>query len=248
LTSEAQTGLEDAWRCRLDPAPFRRLTEDVLGASSPLPLAAVLQPLALRQAAALASMIAAQGGPPRGLEGLAVRLDRCEDAGQELDAATEVTRSSGGATARLSLATAGGEPVASAALHLVQTRPSNSAAPPGAAARPLPAVALTIHITAEQVARYAEVSGDRNPLHTDRQYCAGLGLPERVVHGSLLATLAQAAAAAGHGTAMSMRFLKPCFVAEELALAVIDKDQGGRVLVHGGDGAVAAVMDWRPVT
>jgi acyl dehydratase len=248
LTSEAQTGLDDVWRCRLDPAPFRRLTEDVLGASSPLPLAAVLQPLALRQAAALASLISAQGAVPLVLEGLAVRLYRCEDAGEELDAAAELTRSSGGATARLSLATAGGEPVASATLHLVQTRPSISAATPGTSARPLPAVAVTMRITAEQAARYAEVSGDRNPLHIDRQYCAGLGLPERVVHGSLLATLAQAAAAAGHGTAMSMRFLKPCFVAEELALAVIVKDQGGRVVVHGGDCAVAAVMDWRPVT
>jgi hypothetical protein len=244
LTSEASTGLDDAWRCRLDPAPFRRLTEEILGASSPLPLAAVLEPLARRQAAALAGLAAARGGQPLVLEGLAVRLARCEDAGQELDAAAGLTRSSGGATARLSLATAAGEPVASADMHLIQARPSL----PGAAAKPLPAGSLTMRIAADQVARYAEASADRNPLHTDLQFCAGLGLPERVVHGSLLATLAQVAAAAGRGTAMSMRFLKPCFVGEELALAVIRKEQGGRVVVHGGDGAVAAVMDWRPGT
>ena len=44
-----------------------------------------------------------------------------------------------------------------------------------------------------------------------------------------------------------MRFLKPCFVAEKLALVVVQKGRGGRVVVHGGDGAMAAVMDWKPL-
>lgn len=247
MTDEALTAFDDAWRCRLDPVPFLHMTEEILGTASPFPLAAVFQPLARRHSEALARLTTATDAAPLVLEGLAVRLEQAEATGEALDAAARLTRSPGGATARLSLVTLGGEAVASADLHLMQTRPSRAAAMPGAPARQPPDGALPIWITAEQVVRYADISADRNPLHTDRQFCVGLGLPERVVHGSLLAMLAQAAAGAGGGTSLSMRFLKPCFVAEKLALVVIHKGPGGRVVVHGGDGAMAAVMDWKPL-
>jgi 3-oxoacyl-[acyl-carrier protein] reductase len=43
-------------------------------------------------------------------------------------------------------------------------------------------------VTAEDVSRFAELSGDDNPLHLDDEYASSLGLGGRVVHGMLTAS------------------------------------------------------------
>ena len=45
--------------------------------------------------------------------------------------------------------------------------------------------ALTKHVTVEQIRRYAEASGDRNPIHLDETFARSAGLPGVIAHGML---------------------------------------------------------------
>ena len=44
---------------------------------------------------------------------------------------------------------------------------------------------LTKHVTVEQIQRYAEASGDRNPIHLDETFARSAGLPGAIAHGML---------------------------------------------------------------
>jgi acyl dehydratase len=44
---------------------------------------------------------------------------------------------------------------------------------------------LTVTFTREQIAEYAEASGDRNPIHLDDEFARSVGLPGVIVHGML---------------------------------------------------------------
>jgi len=61
---------------------------------------------------------------------------------------------------------------------------------------------LAVTFTKEQIAAYAEASGDRNPIHLDGDFARKVGLPGVIAHGmlqmGLMATVA--ADAAGGGT------------------------------------------------
>jgi acyl dehydratase len=45
--------------------------------------------------------------------------------------------------------------------------------------------ALRKHVTVEQIRRYAEASGDRNPIHLDDSFARSAGLPGVIAHGML---------------------------------------------------------------
>ena len=45
--------------------------------------------------------------------------------------------------------------------------------------------ALTKQVTVEQIRRYAEASGDRNPIHLDESFARSAGLPGVIAHGML---------------------------------------------------------------
>ena len=47
---------------------------------------------------------------------------------------------------------------------------------------------LSARITAEQVDRFAELTGDRNPLHMEEAFAMAQGHPGRVAHGLLVAS------------------------------------------------------------
>jgi acyl dehydratase len=49
--------------------------------------------------------------------------------------------------------------------------------------QPLPP--LTKQVTVEQIQRYAEASGDRNPIHLDETFARSAGLPGVIAHGML---------------------------------------------------------------
>lgn len=55
-----------------------------------------------------------------------------------------------------------------------------------------------VTFTTEQIAAYAEASGDRNPIHLDGDFARSVGLPGVIAHGmlqmGLMATVAAAAA------------------------------------------------------
>ena len=44
---------------------------------------------------------------------------------------------------------------------------------------------LVVTFTREQIARYAEASGDRNPIHLDDDFARSVGLPGLIAHGML---------------------------------------------------------------
>jgi acyl dehydratase len=68
-----------------------------------------------------------------------------------------------------------------------------------------------VTFTREQIAEYAEASGDRNPIHLDDDFARSVGLPGLIAHGMLqmgiLATVAsQAVGGSYHLRRMSVRF------------------------------------------
>lgn len=77
-------------------------------------------------------------------------------------------------------------------------------------------------ITAEGIARFAELSGDRNPLHTDGAYAATTRYKRTVAHGLLAA--APISALAGHLLPgkrcllleVRTRFVQPVFAGDRL--------------------------------
>jgi acyl dehydratase len=53
-----------------------------------------------------------------------------------------------------------------------------------------------VTITREQIAAYADASGDRNPIHLDDQFARSVGLPGVIAHGMLLMGLMASTVAA----------------------------------------------------
>jgi len=68
-----------------------------------------------------------------------------------------------------------------------------------------------VTFTKEQIAEYAEASGDRNPIHLDDDFARTVGLPGVIAHGmlqmGLLAVVAaDAAGGPSHLRSLSCRF------------------------------------------
>jgi len=68
-----------------------------------------------------------------------------------------------------------------------------------------------VTFTREQIASYAEASGDHNPIHLDGEFAKSVGLPGVIAHGMLqmgiLATVAaEEAGGPGHLLRLSVRF------------------------------------------
>lgn len=77
-------------------------------------------------------------------------------------------------------------------------------------------------LTREHVDRYAEITGDRNPLHFDEDFVARTPFGRPVVHGGLTSGILNALVAEdmpGPGTVfmkMDLAFLKPVFVGDTI--------------------------------
>src|SRR5260370_10508086 len=98
------------------------------------------------------------------------------------------------------------------------------------AARPLPAVGAgatrTRVITEHDVARFAEVSGDNNPLHPDADYAAQTPFGRCIAHGFLTGSLISALIGTefpGPGSiylGQTLKFLRPVFPGESITVSV----------------------------
>ncbi len=81
-------------------------------------------------------------------------------------------------------------------------------------------------ITAEDVQKYADVTGDDNPLHLDAEYAATTPFGKPVVHGMYVLGLASKVLGRdfpGHGAvavSISVKFLRPVPVGEEVTIEV----------------------------
>ena len=65
----------------------------------------------------------------------------------------------------------------------------------------------SVTFTKEQIAAYAEASGDRNPIHLDDDFAKSVGLPGVIAHGMLLMGLMATVAAEAAGGAERLRRL-----------------------------------------
>ncbi|HXM55571.1 MAG TPA: MaoC family dehydratase [Candidatus Dormibacteraeota bacterium] len=66
---------------------------------------------------------------------------------------------------------------------------------------------LVVTFTEEQIAAYAEASGDHNPIHLDDAFARSVGLPGVIAHGMLqMGLLARVAGEAGQLRRLSCRF------------------------------------------
>jgi acyl dehydratase len=64
----------------------------------------------------------------------------------------------------------------------------------------------SVTFTKEQIAAYAEASGDRNPIHLDDEFARSVGLPGVIAHGMLqMGLMATVAADAAGGAARLTR-------------------------------------------
>src|ERR1051325_9740737 len=57
----------------------------------------------------------------------------------------------------------------------------------------------------EQIAAYAEASGDRNPIHLDDSFARSVGLPSVIAHGMLQMGIAATVAGEAAGGARNLR-------------------------------------------
>ncbi len=66
---------------------------------------------------------------------------------------------------------------------------------------------LVVTFTEEQIAAYAEASGDRNPIHLDGEFARSVGLPGVIAHGMLqMGLLARVAGEPGRLRRLTCRF------------------------------------------
>ena len=92
-------------------------------------------------------------------------------------------------------------------------------------------------VTQREVQLFAEVSGDRNPVHLDAEFAAGTAFKERIAHGMLTGAYISAAIATtrpGPGTiylGQNLRFTRPVKLGDELTveLEVLEKLPKNRV-------------------
>ena len=67
---------------------------------------------------------------------------------------------------------------------------------------------LVVHFTREQIAAYAQASGDHNPIHLDDEVARSVGLPGVIAHGMLqMGLLARVAGEPGDLRRLSCRFV-----------------------------------------
>lgn len=84
------------------------------------------------------------------------------------------------------------------------------------------AATRSMTFTAEHVRKYAEISGDHNPLHFDEAYVAKTPFGRLVVHGGLTSGILNALVAQdmpGPGTvfmSMELQFTKPVFIGDTI--------------------------------
>ena len=95
-----------------------------------------------------------------------------------------------------------------------------------------------VTISEEMVNDFANLSGDYNPLHMDKEYAASTSFKKRVVHGMLLASFLSRMDGmylpGKHALyfSQSLNFVNPCFVGEKITVEgeVIDKSLATKII------------------
>ena len=99
---------------------------------------------------------------------------------------------------------------------------------------------FTKMISEEDILSFAQVSGDRNPVHLDETYAQTTMFKKRIAHGMLVASLISATIGQqlpGHGTiylTQTLRFRAPVFINDSITatVKVIDFPKPNRVVLN----------------
>lgn len=113
--------------------------------------------------------------------------------------------------------------------------PSGDGGRPIAIGQEIPA--LRRRVTREDIAAYADVSGDRNPLHLDDDAAIAAGFPGVIGHGMLTLGFLAAALAAWIGergdlASLRAQFRSPVYPGDEVVVRarVVDLDDASRAV------------------
>lgn len=87
-------------------------------------------------------------------------------------------------------------------------------------------VSITVKVTDEMVRKFAEVSGDYNPIHVDEEYAKKTRFKRRIAHGMLSGALISRALAEHLGPggvylSQTMKFLNPVFIDDEITIDIL---------------------------
>lgn len=95
---------------------------------------------------------------------------------------------------------------------------------------------VTRVVTDEDVRKFAEVSGDNNPIHLDEEVAAHSRFKKRIAHGMLCSSFMIAASVkefeqyGGIHLGQELKFLRPIYIDEkitiELEVIEVDKEKG----------------------
>mgnify|MGYP000583460171 CR=1 FL=1 len=87
-------------------------------------------------------------------------------------------------------------------------------------------VSEKIKITDEMVIRFSELTGDKNPLHLDSDYCANTKFKKPIVHGMFLSSFFSKLISEkypGPGSiylSQNLSFISPCFVGDTINVVI----------------------------
>lgn len=84
---------------------------------------------------------------------------------------------------------------------------------------------VTVQVTDKMVQQFAELSGDRNPIHLDDEYAANSRFKQRIAHGMIVGALISRALVDGIGTggiylAQNMKFVNPVFIDDTINIVI----------------------------
>lgn len=108
---------------------------------------------------------------------------------------------------------------------------------------------ISVVVTDEMVRKFAELSGDFNPIHLDDEYAKQTRFGRRIAHGMIVGALISRALVDGIGQggvylAQNMKFVNPVFIGEEIQIQLkITNIRKGRGLATVETNAVKANGD-----
>jgi acyl dehydratase/putative sterol carrier protein len=130
------------------------------------------------------------------------------------------------------------------------TSPKNKVKAVPVEAPPAPSFELEQSVAVDQALRYADASGDHNPIHIDESTAKSAGLPGCILHGLCTMALAQRdmvnALAEGEPKRLkylAVRWAKPVFPGETLRLKVWDKGAGAYSFVTENKAGKAVITN-----
>jgi 3-hydroxybutyryl-CoA dehydratase len=86
-------------------------------------------------------------------------------------------------------------------------------------------VEVSVQVTDDMVHKFADVSGDRNPMHLDDEYAKTTRFKQRIAHGMICgalisSVLAERLGRGGIYLAQTMKFINPVFIDDTVTIVL----------------------------